>query len=318
MEITILLRSVVLLVFALYILVKGADYFITAAEKLGTAFGLRPFLIGVVIVGMGTSLPELAASIAAVLSGANTMVLANVVGSNIANILLVGGVLAFVGGPILIKQKLLQTELPIFIIATIHFTAVVYDGVVDQVEAVLLVGTLLAYCWYLFYESTDMSNGTESHEPAASRQVEWVTVFLLITGLTAVLVGAKFTVDMTVAIATSLQISVAFISITAIAIGTSLPELVVSIQAVRKQGAEMAIGNIFGSSAFNMLAVAGLPALFVPLVADKVVVELGLGVMVAASIVLFVSGLARQIMRWEGLMLLLFFAFFIIKLFTLL
>ena len=311
----ILIQWGIILVLSLYVLVKGADLFVDGAKRVGTALGWKQFVVGVLIVGVGTSLPELASSLAGVFSGVPELVIANVVGSNIANILLVLGVIAFLSGPILIKERLIKTELPIFIIATVHFTAVVFDGVIDRAEGLLLVGTLGAYFWYLLYDSQVVQHVDATPAP---KRVAWQDVLTVLVGLAAVLAGAKFAVDMTINIATLLGVSLTFLTITVIAIGTSLPELAVSIQAVRKQQTEMAVGNIFGSSAFNLLAVAGIPALIMSLPAGVEVMTLGLGVMVAASIILFVSGLARQVMRWEGLMLLLFFAFFIGKLISLL
>ena len=305
----------IILVLSLFVLVKGADIFVNGAERLGIALGWKQFVVGVLIVGVGTSLPELAASLAGVYAEVPELVIANVVGSNIANILLVLGVIAFLSGPLLIKERLIKTELPIFIIATVHFTAVVFDGVIDRAEGLLLVGTLGAYFWYLLYDSQVVK--TEQASMTESTSLKLYDVLTVVLGLAAVLVGAKFAVDMTINIATLLGVSLTFLTITVIAIGTSLPELAVSLQAIRHGQTEMAVGNIFGSSAFNLLAVAGIPALFVSLPAGAEVMSLGLGVMVAASIILFVSGLARQVMRWEGLMLLLFFAFFVGKLITL-
>lgn len=313
----LLIQWGIILLMSLYVLVKGADLFVAGAERAGLALGWKPFVVGVLVVGIGTSLPELASSLAGVYSGVPEMVIANVVGSNIANILLVLGVIAFLSGPILIRERLIKTELPIFIIATVHFTAVVFDGVIDRAEGLLLVGTLGAYFWYLLYDSHEAKTDVSGSSQTAKR-LQLRDILTLLVGLAAVLAGAKFAVDMTVNIATLMGISLTFITITVIAIGTSLPELAVSLQAVRRKQSEMAVGNIFGSSAFNMLAVAGVPALFVSLPAGVEVMTLGLGVMVAASIILFVSGLARQVMRWEGLMLLLFFAFFVGKLITLL
>jgi len=109
-------------------------------------------------------------------------------------------------------------------------------------------------------------------------------------------------------------VPIGLVSIAAIAIGTSLPELFVSLQAIKNKETDLAIGNIFGSNAFNILLVVGVPGLIAPLQADAVVMELGLLILVAASLILFVSGLARQIQKWEGVMMLLFFAFFLIKL----
>jgi len=287
--------------------------FIDSASQIGSHFGMSQFVIGVLIVGMGTSLPELASSLAGVLRGANEIAVANAVGSNITNILLIIGILAFFGGKIIIKQELIKTELPIFFIATVHFIAVVIDGRVDRIESLLLLGTFSAYVWYLMVESSETKRETIVKKEI-NKKLPIKAILLTIFSLGAILIGASYTIDMAVNIATALSVPIGLISITAIAIGTSLPELFVSIQAIKSKQTEMAIGNIFGSNAFNMLVVVGLPGLIMPLVAGEVVMELGLGIMVAASAILFVNGLARQIMRWEGLMMLIFFVFFLVKL----
>jgi len=273
---------------------------------------LSKFAIGVFIVGFGTSLPELASSLAGVLSGAPELVLANVVGSNITNILLIVGVLASIRA-VKISQNLIQTELPIFVIATVHFVASIYDGVIDRIEALLLLATFAAYVWYLFNESKEELVGDDV--PVKPKSISTPVAFSLL-GMGAVLVGAHYTVEMAVNLAGGLSIPIGLVSIAAIAIGTSLPELFVTLQAARSGESEMAIGNIFGSNAFNILLVAGIPGLFAALPADAVVMELGLPILVAASFILFVSGLARQVMRWEGIMLLIFFVFFLVKLYA--
>ncbi len=302
------------LVAALFALVRGADMFVVGAKQMGASLGMSKFAIGVLIVGFGTSLPELASSLAAAFDGATEIVIANAVGSNITNILLVVGVLAAWGGKIVIQRDLIKTELPIFFIATVHFLAVVHDGVVDRIEALLLLGTFCAYIYYLMYEAegdnVDLIKDKKMHRP----RLEAKSIAFILVGLVFVLVGAKFTVDMVVNIATFASVPIGLVSIAAIALGTSLPELFVSIQAIKTGEGELAIGNIFGSNAFNMLVVVGIPALIVPLVADRVVMDLGLGILLAASAIFFVNGLARQIMRWEGFMMLLFFAFFVVKL----
>ena len=318
MEIMLLVQWVGILAASLFVLVRGADLFVAGAKQIGVAFGMSSFAIGVLIVGLGTSVPELASSLAGVFNGTNEIVIANVVGSNITNILLIVGVLAALGGPILISKNLLQTELPIFFIATVHFIASVYDGVIDRVESVLLVGTLIAYVWYLL-SSSDDTEKTESAEDRAGVQIK--SIVFVVLGLAAVLLGANYTVEMAVNIATGLAVPIGLVSIAAIAIGTSLPELFVSLQAIRNNETDLAIGNICGSNAFNILMVVGIPGLLAPscgsmtaLTADVVVMELGLLILVAASLILFVSGLARQIQKWEGVMMLLFFAFFLVKL----
>lgn len=304
------------LVAALFVLIRGADTFVVGAKQMGASLGMSKFAIGVLIVGFGTSLPELASSIAAVLEGTTEIVVANAVGSNITNILLVVGVLATFGGRIVIKRDLIKTELPIFFIATTHFLAVIYDGVVDRIEALLLLGTFGAYMWYLFVEART----EDSIELAGIKKrphLEFRSLIFIVLGIAAVLVGAKYTVEMVVNIATVINVPLGIVSIFAIAIGTSLPELFVSIQALKTGETEMAIGNIFGSNAFNILMVIGVPALITPLVADVAVMQLGMQVLLAASAIFFVNGLARQIMRWEGMMMLLFFGFFLVKLLSL-
>lgn len=329
MSLFLLSQWILILAVSLYALIKGADFFIDGARQIGIRLGMSAFAVGVLIVGMGTSLPELTSSLAAVWSGVPDLVIANAVGSNITNILLIVGIMAFFGGRVLIKQDLLKTELPIFLISTVHFAASVYDGVVDRVEAVLLLATFGAYLWYIIYESKNDANGdgvsdNDSLGATEEVQTEAVTpslmrpIILSVIGLIALVVGAKYTVDMAVNIATALSVPVAFISITAIAIGTSLPELMVTIQAIRTKQMEMGIGNIFGSNAFNMLVVVGLPSLLVPQTADAIVMELGLGIMLVASAILFVNGLSRRIMRWEGLAMLILFVFFMVKLVELL
>ncbi len=309
-----LLFPVVFLLISLTLLVKGADWFVAGAKKVGLALGMSSFIVGVLIVGIGTSLPELASSIAGVLSGAPTIVIANALGSNITNILLIVGFMAAVSGPIFIKQDLIKSELPIFLIATVHFVVAVYDGVIDQLEGGLLVGTFIAYLWYLHSQAKE--DRKTAQKPTGDSEFA-KAFFLLFIGIAAVLVGAHFTVQNAIMIATSLSVPIGLVSIAAIAIGTSLPELFVSVQAIRSGEADLAVGNIFGSNAFNILMVVGLPALWVPLPADSVVMDVGLAIFVAASVIFFVNGLSRQLMRWEGVMMLLFFGYFLAKLATL-
>lgn len=304
---------IISLAVAIFALVRGSGMFVTGAKQVGSALGMSSFAIGVLIVGFGTSLPEFASSVAAALSGSTEIVVANAVGSNITNILLIVGVLAVVGGGVIIKRDLLQTELPVFFIATTLFIAVVFDGHVDRIEALLLLGTFASYVWYLFVDA-NIENSNRSIEESSSVKVDTKSIVYIIVGVAAVLIGAHYTVEMVVNIATELEIPVGLVSIVAIALGTSLPELFVSLQAIKDGEAELAIGNIFGSNAFNMLIVVSVPALITPLMVDEVVMDIGLKVLIAASAIFFVLGLARHVRRWEGMMMLLFFLFFIIKL----
>ncbi len=304
---------IVYLVIALFALVRGAGMFVTGAKQVGASLGMGKFAIGVLIVGFGTSLPEFASSVAAALDGSTEIVIANAVGSNITNILLIVGMLAVVGGSVIIKRDLLKTELPYFFISTTLFIAIVFDGSVDRIEGVLLLGTFGAYLGYLFTEAGS-EDPADPIEKSSRPKLEPKSIVLIVIGVTAVLIGAHFTVEMVVNIATALAVPIGLVSIGAIALGTSLPELFVSMKSIKDGEAELAIGNIFGSNAFNLLMVVSVPALITPLVVDVVVMGLGLKILMAASAIFFVIGLAQRVMRWEGMMMLLFFLFFVVKL----
>jgi cation:H+ antiporter len=299
----------VMLAMSLYVLIKGADLFLDGAKLVGRSLGMSSFAIGILIVGFGTSLPELASSIAAVLQGATELVAANVVGSNITNILLIVGLMAVMAGRLAFNQDILKTELPLFVISQAILVAVIADGTVDRVDAGFVLAIFGAYLWYIIVEA---KQGTKGHESRPKLKIK--TLLMMLLGLGAVLVGAHYTVEMAVNIATALAVPIALVSITAIAIGTSLPELMVGIQSARRQEMEMAVGNIFGSNTFNALVVLGIPALITPLMVDTVVLGFGIWFMLAASLMIFVIGLSRQVMRWEGLMMLIFFAYFLTKL----
>lgn len=302
---------------SLYALTKGADLFVDNAKKLGLMLGLPPFVVGVLIVGVGTSFPELATSIAAVFRGATEIVTANAIGSNITNILLIVGLLGALAGRIVIGKDLIKNELPIFVVATIHFIAIAIDGVIDRVEGLLLLGTYAVYIAYLLSDEGKEDKVMVARVELRDTNFSWATVGLLLVGLVLVLVGAKYAVDSVVALAMIVGIPMVVISITAIALGTSLPELFVSLFALKGGNLDLAVGNVFGSNAFNILMAVGVPAVITPLTLGGDAGYFGLAIMAAASFIFFVNGLARKIDRWESLMFLLFYVFFIIKIFSL-
>jgi cation:H+ antiporter len=332
---SLFLLSQWLLIFAvsLYALIKGAELFVDGMRQISIRFGMSAFVTGMFMVGVGTSLPELSSSLVAVWSGVPNFVIATAVGSNIINILLVVGAMVFFGGRVLIQKKLIKTILPIFVIATIQFALSVYDGVVDRTEALLLLATFGAYVWYSINRvnyATSRADISDSHQVARGATTElipsteiqytslWRSLFLSIIGLVALLIGATFTVDMAVNIASAFSVPVSFIAITMLALGTALPELVVAIQAIRQNQLELGVGNIVGSNLFTMLVVVGLPSLFVSQMADSFVIELGLTSMLAAAVILVIHCLLRRIERFEGLALLILFIFFVVKLVELL
>lgn len=308
---------------SLVVMIIGAEIFLKSAERIGLQLGFSSFVIGVVIVGFGTSLPELTSALLAVFAQVPSIVVANAIGSNITNILLIGGVLAFLGKKLTIDRDLLNAELPFFVISTALFAEIAFDGKITTIESILLVSTLLVYFFYLF--SDEYSSGMVVEAVAEEVQQQRFHFFqrstlkpslLLAVGLIGLLFGANYVVESVIAVATMLTIPPGLLSISAIALGTSLPELVVSIKSLRANNLSLAIGNIFGSNAFNILVAVGIPGLFSILPLDKVTFSVGLPMLLASSFIFLVIGLARKLYRWEGLMFFLLYIFFIIQLFS--
>jgi len=315
-------------VVALFALVKGADWFLLASERTGLRLGMTPFAIGVVITGVGTSLPELASSVAAVLQGVPEIVAANVVGSNVANILLIIGVAVTIGRKAVISKDLIDLELPLLAISTILFLGAAYDGAVSPIEAVLL---LLAYGVYFVYAISHKEEFEAHLSDTVERITEeaWVRRFkngflkewaarrdyaMLIIGAAFLIIGAKYVIDSVIALAEMLHIAVAVITITAVAIGTSLPELVVSVRAALAKKFDISVGNILGSNIFNALVIIGLPGIFTTLPLDPVTHAIGLPFMAFATLLFIFSGISRNLYNWEGLMFILLYILFVLKL----
>jgi len=315
----ILIWSIIFII-ALAVMVVGAEMFLKNAELVGARMGMSSFVIGAIIVGLGTSLPELTSSLLALLANEPTIVASNAIGSNIANILLVGGVLAFVGKHMVIGKNLLDAELPFFVISTALFAEIAFDGQITFIESVLLASTFVVYMIFLFskeYESGSVVEAVSEevqHERFTFFKLhELRSVLMMVGGLVALLIGAKFVIDAVIELATIMSVPPSVISISAIAFGTSLPELVVSVKALQLKKLEVAIGNIFGSNAFNILMAVGIPGLFSTLPLDTPTLTIGLPVLLVSSFIFLVIGLAHKIYRWEGIMFFLLYVFFILQ-----
>lgn len=315
-------------------MVKGADWFLESAEKVGLALGLSSFIVGVTIVGLGTSFPELISAVVATFKGVTEIVAANAVGSNITNILLIIGIAAIVGRKLVVTKSLIDLDLPMLSVGTVLLLGVVWDKQVTLGESILLVASYLVYLLYTAFHKDDTE--TEEIKEVLPSRVDRRKHFMekgkellkkpklvfsdfvkLIVGLAGLSFGAKYLVDAVINLSGILNISPAVISITAVAIGTSLPELIVSIKAALSGKSEVAIGNIFGSNAFNALMVVGLPGLFKTLTVDEKTFSIGVPVMALATLLFVISGISRRIHVWEGVMYLALYVLFIGKLFNL-
>ncbi len=293
------------LIFAVSIavLVKSADYFTGAAEKLGVAFRLPPFIVGVTFVAVGTSLPELVSSILAAVRGSPDIVIGNVIGSNITNIFLIIGLAAIVAKQMKLSFELQHVDMPILLGAVFLGVFILLDGMVSRFDAVLLLLLLIVYLAYTMSSQKEVSHEKRGPvlKPAA----------VLVASAVFIYVGAEYTVRSVQDISVQLGVAEGVIAITAVALGTSLPELIVSVRAALKGNAELAIGNVLGSNIFNMLGVLSIPALISPLVIDESLFLMGVPLLIVASLLLFFITLSKNVTRWEGFMLLIFYLAFL-------
>ena len=326
---------IIVFIISLAVLVKSAGWLLSGAERIGLAIGLSPFIVGVTIVGLGTSLPELISSFIAVFEGVPEIVVANAVGSNIANILLVVGLSTVIGRRLVVTKNLIDLDLPLLAIGTTLMIGVAWDREVTFLESVILLITYGVYFAYTILHRDDVKTEEDtelavfikknsayiskvSKKIAEIPKIALRDFALLAAGASGLFLGAKYLVESVINLSDMFNIGAGVIAITAIAIGTSLPELIVSVRAAVQRKSEIALGNIFGSNLFNMLVVIGLPGLFTTLPLDEKTFSIGLPVMAAATLLFVVSGISRRIHMWEGAFYLILYVFFIGKLFNLL
>ena len=325
-------------IISLFLLIKGADWLVENSEKIALALKISPFIVGVSIVAIGTSFPELASSVAAVIKGQTEMVGANVVGSNIANILLIVGLSAIAAKTLIIRRSLIDVDLPLLASTTFLFLFVMVDKKIVPGEGILLLGGFLVYLLYTVSQRKEeiltpelieilpegikiqvLPSRVERREIRLKKKPEKLKLkffIFLIVGLFSLIVGANYIIDSVVEISKILKITPTLISITAIAVGTSLPELVVSVRSAFQKKYEISLGNIFGSNVFNALVVAGIPSLIKPLVIDTATFSIGLPFLIVSTFLFIISGISRRIHIWEGGMYFLIYILFLIKLFN--
>jgi len=305
---SILLWSLVFCV-SLGVLIVAANIFITAAEQAGKALRMPPFLTGVFLVGFGTSLPELVSSVMAVYAGSSEIVIGNVIGSNITNILLILGISGMIDGTFLIKTDLLKFDLPVLLGSAFVLSLMVQDQRFSTGEGIIC---LLMLGIYLVAMLRSERQDPEESTPTKATARTWL---ILIGSPVFIFLGAKYTVDSVIAIAEIVQIGVDVIAMSAVALGTSLPEIVVAITAARRGQSEIVVGNIMGSNIFNTLGVMGIPSLIGQLTIPERVVDFSIPVFLAATMIHVIITVDKRVSKAEGAFLLCFYAFFIGRLF---
>ncbi|MGM0439342.1 MAG: calcium/sodium antiporter [Patescibacteria group bacterium] len=317
-------------------LVKGADWFLESAEKIGLFLGLSPFIVGVTIVSLGTSFPELFTGVMAVLQETPAIVAANAIGSNVANILLVIGFSALLGGNLVVTKSLIDIDLPLLAIGTVILLGVIFpflggeEVIVSRPESVVLVVAYVVYFIYtIFHDPPEPEKdlqtlpSREERRDHISSKGEGVVkpnlkaqdIILLFIGIILLAFGSNYLIDSVVKISEIHQIGVGVISIIAVAIGTTLPELFVSVKAAKEGNSELALGNIFGSNLFNSFIVIGVPGIISELPLDAETYRIGIPFLIFSTLLFVISGISKKIHAYEGAFYLLLYFLFIIKIF---
>lgn len=294
--------TIVLLLAGFVLLIGGAELLVRGASRLAASMGLSPLVIGLTVVALGTSAPELATSVGAALSGSPDIALGNVVGSNIANVLLILGATALVA-TLTVSQQLVRLDVPIMLGVTLLAFALALDGAISRVDGVVLLSLAFGYIGLLLWLAKRDPGDVRDTAPDAVPAVWWRDALYVLAGLALLVLGARWLVGGAVSIAQSLGISEMVIGLTVVAIGTSLPELATSILATLRGQRDMAVGNIVGSNIFNLLLVLGASAALAPAGIGIAPGALRFDFPVMSAVALaclpiFFTG--HRIARWEG------------------
>jgi len=306
-----LLMNVLMFFAGLVFLVGGAELLVRGASKLAFSFGISPLVVGLTIVAFGTSAPEMAVSVNAVLGGQNDIAIGNVVGSNIFNVLFILGLAALIT-PLVVNIQLIRQEVPIMLGASLLLLIFALDGSIGMVDGAVLFGLVLAYTVFLIVQSRKETQAAVDEYAAEFKPAEkggWderlpVQIGLIIIGLAVLVLGAHWLVTSAVIFAKALGVSDVVIALTIVAAGTSLPEVATSIIAAIKGERDIAVGNVVGSCTFNLLGVVGLAGMVsgsAGLVIPGAVMQFDIWVMLAVALAclpVFITG--REIARWEG------------------
>lgn len=310
-----MLWQIILLIVGFVILIKGADIFVDGASSLAQNFKLSKMLIGLTIVAFGTSAPEFAVSVKSIISNNADMVLGNVVGSNILNILLIIGICSLIK-PIVVKNNTIRKEIPIVIMISTLLFFLMKDNLFDTNVINMITRNdgfiiLLFFMIFIYYLISIMRNKKDEEALETAKFGMSKSIIFTILGIVCIIIGSNFVVDSASNIAVSLGVSQKMIALTIVAFGTSLPELVTSIVSIKKGEQEILVGNIVGSNVFNIGMVLGLPvALFggIPAVGFN---NSDLIVLLLSALLLFVFSFKdHKIKKMEGIIMLVVFAIY--------
>ena len=295
----------IILIVALVGIVFGADFLVAGSVSVARKFKVSDFVIGAAIVGVGTSMPELVVSFIGALNGNADVAIGNVVGSNIFNVLGILGVTA-IFFPVAIDRKNMKFEIPLCITVSILLAVLAlnfFSGTpasISRIDGLVLLAFFAGFMWYSF--ARDRKLASQNTEVVEEKTPLWVAVLKIVGGLALLITSCDFFVDNAVLVAKSFGVNDAFISLTLIACGTSLPELAASIAAAIKKNTDMALGNIVGSCIFNITLILGLSSQVMPLTSSGITIVDYL-VVIAAAVIPFLFGFVGKVGRIGGILI---------------
>ncbi len=298
----------ILLILGFVFLIKGADWLVDGASSIAQRIGVSSLVIGLTVVAFGTSMPELVVNLLAAVEGNTDIAIGNIIGSNIANILLILGIAALIY-PLTVQRSTVWKEIPFALLATLVVATMAHDTLLDgaptsvlsRVDGIVLLGFFVVFLYYIFGIAKQSAN-TESEAETISDYSWGKSIAFVGGGLTGLVIGGKWVVDGAVAFASALGVSEALIGLTIVAVGTSLPELATSAVAAYRKNVDIAVGNVVGSNIFNIFWILGVSSLVTPLPLSPV---LSGDILVALLVTLLLFGALfvghrHKLERWQG------------------
>lgn len=312
------MMTYILFIIGFYFLIKGADLLVDGSSSIAKKFKISNIAIGLTIVAFGTSTPELVVNVFASIKGSTEIAIGNVLGSNIANILLILGIASIIY-PISAKKNTVLKEIPFSLLAALMVALTANDALIDgssfsaitRIDGLIFIGF---FTIFLYYTYGITRSDTDINEPPVKVMSIVKSAAYILIGLTGLVFGGKWIVEGAVAIAEYFNVSQSLIGLTIVAVGTSLPELATSAVAAFKKQTDIAIGNVIGSNIFNIFWILGISAIIRPLpfVATS---NFDIVVNIAASIILFFAiyvGKKHTLERWQGIVLVLLYAAYVV------
>ncbi|MBO7257188.1 MAG: calcium/sodium antiporter [Bacteroidales bacterium] len=315
--------SFILLIVGLVLILLGADALVNGASAVARKYGISEFVVGLTIVGIGTSAPELIVSAISAINGSSDIAIGNVVGSNISNVFMILGITAIIA-PISLTKSNLKYDLPIALGVSLLLFVLAYDSIflgkefniISRWDGLILIAMFVLFMIYSFKSPASSEQNGESAESENGKVNIVKSVFLIVCGLVGLVLGGRLFVNSGSDIARGFGVSDAFIGITVMAVGTSLPELAASVNAAIKKKGQMALGNVIGSNIFNILLILGTSSIIRPLTLGGITM-IDMGMMILTTVMIMLSALLiskKEIKRGVGALFFMIYVAYIVYL----